>query len=225
MLLNKQAVKKIGDCEIRDEHKDVEVFLEAGNIWMCQICRDYEAELTERNALARKMIQESRSVDSSIQLKQDIFTAKTVPAIELRAAIEHDDSIPADQKDYAFTKECMTRFQNLQKIIFEERKALSEKENELRMWQVNVQTSAGKLRSDIRAEFKQLDVNYQPTPVKSIKPKAVKQPSKKAFDKKALYEAAKKYDVPALQVQSIIVSRNMDANAAAKYLAELLGKI
>lgn len=224
MLLNKQAVKKIGDCEIKDEHKDVEVFLEAGNIWMCQICRDYEAELTERNALARKMIQESRSVDSSIQLKQDIFTAKTVPAIELRAAIEHDDSIPADQKDYAFTKECMTRFQNLQKIIFEERKALSEKENELRMWQVNVQTSAGKLRTDIRAEFKALDVNYQPTPVKNIKPKAVTT-SKKTFDKKALYEAAKRYDVPALQVQSIIVSRNMTADNAAKYLAELLGKI
>lgn len=213
---------KIDDCEVCDK-KQIPVTLMHGNILMCSECKEKEMQVVTRIKEATQLIDESRKIDSSIQLKQDIYLAKTVPAVELRGAIEANAEIPADQKEYAFAKECMTRFKNLQKVIFEERQALLEKENELRMWQVNVQTAAGKLRAEKRLEFKELDVTYQPTPI-TTKVKTTKpvKPGTKKFDKTALFEAAKKYNVPAAGVQSLVISKNMSAEDAAKHLHQLM---
>lgn len=225
MLLNrKNVVKKIGDCEIKDEHKNVEVFLETGNIWMCEVCRDEEERLTKRNAESRAVIEEARKLDATIELKQDVFNAGTIPIMELQAAIEQNTEIPADKKLYALVAEMSLRIDKLTEVIFVDEAALKVKRDERAAWIVNIQNFQAKLRTEEREKFKQYDVNYKPQTPKSIKPKAVKAPSK-TFNKAALYDAAKKYDVPALQVQSIIVSRGMSADDAAKYLAELLGKL
>lgn len=206
-----------GDCECCDSTA-VDVTLQHGNMWMCAAC-------SEKEKVATKLIEESKIIDSSIVVKADIYNAKTVAAIELRGAIQADSTIPDDQKEYAYAKACFERFQRIQKVIFDKRQELLDNENELRMWQVNVQTTAGKLRSEYREQFKMLDVSYQPVSItkksKSVKP--VK--SGKSFDKAALFAAAKKYDVPAAGVQSIILSRNMSAEDAAVTLAKLLGKL
>jgi hypothetical protein len=206
-----------GDCECCDSVA-VDVTLQHGNMWMCAAC-------STKEQVATQLIEQSKTIDSAIVVKADIYNAKTVAAIELRGAIEADSSIPDDQKEYAYAKACFTRFQNMQKVIFDKRQELLDNENELRMWQVNVQTTAGKLRAEYREQFKMLDVSYQPVSItkknKSVKP--VK--AGKAFDKAAVFEFAKKYDVPASGIQSIVISRNMSPENAAKELAKIMGKL
>ena len=187
---NSQPIK--GDCEVCNAVA-VEVWMEHGNILMCKDCREKEHAAVSQEKTATRMIEESRVIDSSIKLKTDVFLAHTVAAVELRGAIEADESIAADQKEYVYATECMTRFKHLQQVIFEKRQELNEQENGLRMWQVNVQTAAGKLRSDLRAQFKELDINYQPAPpTKKVHTQKPVKPGKR-FDKAALFEAAKKY--------------------------------
>ena len=95
----------------------VVVYQSAGNMLVCTAIMSYRGmRLSAEN---KAIVEESRAVDSSIETKSDVHLAKTVPAIELRAAIENNPEIPADKKDYAYAQECMTRFQNLQKVIFE----------------------------------------------------------------------------------------------------------
>lgn len=214
MALNIVPKVTKGDCECCDS-VGVDVTFQHGNMWMCASC--IEKEMT-----ATQLLADSKVIDQSITVKADIYNASTVAAIELRGAIEADSSIPQDQKEYAYAKACMERFQHTQKVIFEKRQELLKNENELRMWQVNVQTTAGKLRSEFREQFKMLDVSYQPVTPKTTKPKAVK--TSKTFAKEAVNDAAKKYKVPASAIQMMVISRNgMSPDAAGKELAEKLG--
>ena len=111
---------------------------------MCADCARVEDDAVSQNA--HKMIEDSRKVDSSVRIQPDIFKAITTSAIELRGAIEHDDSIPADQKDYAVAKLCHERMIHFQKVVFETSKALDEYETTMKAWQVQTQDAAGKLR-------------------------------------------------------------------------------
>jgi hypothetical protein len=185
------------------------------------MCKGCETDhLRGKQEAVQQIIQASAKIDSSIEIKPDIYMAQTVPAVELRSAIEADETIPADQKEYAFTKQSFDRWQNLQKVIFEDRAALLAKETEARMWQVNIQNAAGKLRADLRKEFQILDVNYQPTAItkKQKTTKAVKT-TKVSYNKKELYDAAKKYDVPAALIQSIMIGNaGISYEEAAKRL-------
>lgn len=216
---------KRGTCEVCDT-ENVDLYSMYGNILMCANCKAQDEAVTARQANVIDMIESSNKIDASIQLKSDLFNASTIAAVELRAAIEQNEEVPAAQKDYVYAQECLKRFKHLQQVIFDERKALLEKENEMRMWQGNVQTAAGKLREELKAQFKEVDVTYQPTPVtvKKVKAAATSKPSKKAFDKNALAEAAKKYDVPQLGIQSMVVSRNMSYEDAGRELAKIMGK-
>lgn len=221
--------KTKGDCECCTT-TDTQLYQMHGNILMCRDCmeREQAAINASRDGMksAQTMMNDSRVVDSSIKLKSDVFLAKTTAAIELRAMIEQDDTIPATEKEYAYAKEMMLRFKNLQKAIFEMRTELNEKENEMRMWQVNTQTAAGKLHEKYRAEFHELDVNYRPTPI--VKKVQTTKPVRtaKSFDKVALADACKKYGIPehAAIVRMMMVSRNgLSADNAAKELADKMG--
>jgi hypothetical protein len=193
-----------------------------GNMWLCVPCRDVEIKVMEQTKEVGSIIDSSRKIDESIELKTDIFLAKSIPAKELYASIQQDDSIPEDQKDYQFTKVCYDRFQHFQKVVFDTRKSLSDAENELRMWQVNVQTSAGKLRTELREHFKNLDISYEPRKLKTPKPAVQKTSPAKKFSKAEVNEAAKKYNVPAANLQMVATARNMTADEAGKFLSNLL---
>lgn len=211
----------IGDCEVCDR-VDIEVWQMHGNIMMCQDCKTKEE--TVQSKIDNIVIHNSRMVDTSIELKQDIFNAKTVALQELRSAFEHDENIPSDKKEYEYAKECLLRLQGLQKAIFEERQSLLDKENEARAIQTAIQTSAGKLREDLRAQFKLQDITYQPV-VKTIKPKKPHAPSVTSKGKlNEVKEAAKKYGVDPIGVQAMVVSRHMSADDAAREFARMLGK-
>ncbi len=219
MLLKRElAQSKIGDCEICDS-REVKVFLETGRIWMCESCQNKEEELTRRNEEARKVIEVSRHIDSLVELKQDVFNSPTVPFIELQAAVEHNTEIPADKKNDFLALEMKTRIETLTNAIFSEESALTTKKNERAMWQVNLQSVVSKLHIKEREKYKQFEINYKPQTPKSIKPHAVKGPVK--FDKDAVFAAAKKYGVSAVDVQMRITGgSNKSPEKAAEFLVE-----
>jgi hypothetical protein len=167
---------------------------------------------------ANKTIEESRKIDSAIILQSDIYNAKTVAAIELRAAIFADTSIPDSEKEHAFTKECERRVIHLQSVIFNKRKELNSDENELRMWQSEGQTSAGKLKEEIRAGFTKFDQNYNPKSPKTIKPAAPAKKRKYVVSMDEVKTVAAQYGLDAFAIKFVAEAQNMTAEQAAKHL-------
>ena len=112
MLTNRNAVVK-GDCE-SCEKTDIQLYPMHGNMMLCEACRDKELEVVERNKNVNKDLIESRAVDNSIQLKTDVFLAKSASLIESARINQCKRSNSCDQKEYAYAKECMARFKNRQ---------------------------------------------------------------------------------------------------------------
>lgn len=221
-------MKLSGECEVCGK-LDVKVTLMHHNMWMCEDCAKTENEALARDAHAKKVIEESRKVDSNINLKADVFLAKTVPFIELKAAIDNNSEIPADQKDYALFAECANRRKKIQEVIFHKRQELNELEIEERMWLVNAQNTAARVRADFRnrPEFAHLYVEYKPAPItkknKTTKPAGPSTSSFTAQDKKELFEAAKKYNLPSSGIQALKKSRpGKSYDDVAKELASLM---
>ena len=205
-----------GDCEFC-QRVEVELFSQHGDL-MCAECIALEAVVSQ----AKQTIPNSRKVDSTLELKQDLFNAGTVSFIELQAAIENNPEIPADKKNYALVSEIDVRIQKLDEVIFAEEAALIAKKNERHALLINAQNLAAKLHDEERAKFRRYDVTYKPVTPKS--PKSPKPVTGKSFEKKLIKEAAEKYKVPMSGVQSIVVSRNgITPDAAAKELAKILG--
>jgi hypothetical protein len=160
-------------------------------------------------------------------MKADIHLARTVPITELKAKIEQDENIPADQKNSAFAQAGYEKFKTLQKAIFEKRQELLEYEDEAKLWQVNIQEVVGKLRTEERAKYAEMNISYQPTTItkkqKTTKPVKQGKPSFSGQDKTELFEAAKKFDVPSAQVRAIMLSNHgWSAMKAAEYLHKLM---
>lgn len=213
---NRKIESKIDDCECCSRTA-VELTLEYGNTWMCSDCKEKSVKAHSVNSV----IAESRKIDSLIEVRQDVYNAATVPFIELKAAIDNDESIPADQKGYAFLKEVELRLEKFDKVTFDLKEALVNNQNERHSWAVSARDFIAKQRTELRNQFKQLDLNYQPK-VKEIKPKPV--PSGKSgkastYNKKELHEAATKYGIDPTTIRIVMSSKNLSAeNAAKEYL-------
>jgi hypothetical protein len=218
----------IGECEAGLPGclgSNVEVWKTHGNMVMCLVCLEREQTLITQTAAAKKLIEDSRQVDSSAQIKQDIFLAKTVPAVVLRGAINANAEIPDADKEYAYAKECYDRYLQLKAAVSATRAQLVEQETEMRMWQVNVQTSAGRLRTELRNQFKELDSNYQPTPVAKPKPVSVSNKQSRAETRAALKAAADKYGIDQATIQAMSQGLKISIEAAAERYARQLGLI
>ena len=214
-----------GDCECCDRINVV--VTRRHNDLMCSACIELEDNAINRQR-AVETIEKSVQIDATIELKTDIFNAATVPFTELRVAIQHNDAIPADQKEYELVKMAAERIKLMNAAIIADEQALMLKKNERHAWLTNVQEVASRLRTDYREKFRQFDLSYEPKPVKSTKPKAVKAPgtdTTKTEVRKAVNEAAKKYSVDASVIRMMMLSRaGLSPDDAAKELAKLMGK-
>src|SRR5262245_21523366 len=119
----------IGVCENCDT-PNVEVFKMHGNILLCQACRDLETAAYEKAASANKAVQEFRRSDASITVKGDIHLVKGIPIVELKASIQNDPGIKAEDKDEVLVKECQKHVQRLDEVIFSRREELNQLELE-----------------------------------------------------------------------------------------------
>lgn len=228
-MINPKVKSIIGDCEVGsfcNNATNVEVTREHGNIMMCSICREHEIKAIERDNAAKATISQFQQASASVQIKQDVFNAKTVAAIELRGAIENNSEIPAESKELAFMEECKTHVLHFKQVVFDLQTSLADAQNSLAMWQTQGQMSAGKVRVEARKGYELFDVNYHPEPGKKIKPVKVPVPhvSAKQTTKDAR-EAAAKYNLPDYHMVHMWASSNhISHDEAAKQLADFRDK-
>ncbi len=205
-----------GECEVCGT-PDVKLRLQKlGNIMMCESCWADEQATVSANAKA--VILTSQKIDSTIQLKADIFNATTTSFTELQAAILADDSIPADKKAETLLTRVAARMEVLNAAIFAENAALVAKQNERNALLKSAQEVHARLRESERAKFKQFDVNYKPAAVKVSKPKGDIKPKKARFIRSELMAAAAESGLPASAIRTRMVSSNMTAKEAADYI-------
>ena len=201
-----------GDCECCS-NTNTQLYIRHGNMAMCESCAAKEDSLIKT---PKQVIEFSQRVDTTIEVKADIYNAQTVSLTELRGAIWADETIAAADKEYTFAKETQKRLLHIQSVIFDSKIAE-------RVLQQELQQSVSRQTEARRAEFKNFDVNYRPTTItkkeKTVKPVKASQ----KFNKQELYDVCKKYGVPANGVQTIVISRGMSYEAAAKHLAGLMG--
>lgn len=228
------APKKIGDCE-SCTLTGLAITLH-NRIWFCETCWKKEVEVIEANQKrakeveqAQEMIARAGQIDQTIEVKQDIWNANTVAAIELRQAIMKDDSIPVDQKEYRYAKMTEERMLHLRKVIFDEEQALIAKKTEMRMWHTQTVETCAKLSAKYRAEFKDLNINYPEKPVKTVKPAAEKKSKKTGsaapmFNLAQAKELSAKYKVDVMVIRMTSIQHKVAADVAALHASNKLFK-
>lgn len=220
-----------GDCECCD--RTAVVVTRRHNTLMCAHCIGLE-QAAEARQKSVETIEKSHEIDASIQIKSDIWNAATVPLTELRAAIQNNPDIPDAEKDYALFKEADARIKQFDAAIHAKKveimaaqDSLAIEKNARDAWVRNAQELAAKLQGQYREKAKQYDLSYKPVePTKKVKKgKTIVVPTKH-YRTPEVYAAAKKYDVPVVAVQSLLIAKNgMSPEAAAKDVAKLMGKL
>lgn len=236
MIPARIKASKIGECETCSK-KDVKIIEQYPRMWMCEECVEKEeaaekirmspenqaARVREMNTQMQQsnaILERSRQIDMSIEIKADVFNAATIPAVELKQAIIADPEIPLDKKDIVYANTCVERYLHLKEVIFGKRDELLKMENEMRMWQIQARANAAKLSAELKEQFAAADttISYPVKPVKSVKPaKESKPKTGKSLDRAGLMEASKKFDVPMQIIQTLVVSKNLTPEWAAKH--------
>lgn len=221
----------IGECDACPK-VGVELF-KVDKDMLCEKCRDGElaaiAEERKSNARVNHVIQESRRQDQGIKLSQDVFTASTTDFITLSAAVKHDDSIPEDKKKFRMAELAAERITQFDAAIFAKEQELLEMKNQRHAWRTQATELVHTLAEAERAKFRAFDSNYKPATTVQAKKARTSTPvgpkaGSKKFDKMALREAAKKYGVPEVAVQSLWYSKQgLSYEEAAKQVVDLVG--
>ena len=221
-----QTLVKKGDCDCCD-NVSCNVILRNG-MTMCDACVAKENKAIEESGqkiTAEQIIAQSKTIDTQAQIKPDVFRLATVAAIELKGAINADETIPESQKDYLMAKTTFERFLHFKNVVLQKRDELTAAESEMRAWQAQAQTFAGKVRADQRAEFKALDLSYNPTPVKSVKEASKSTGSPKKIKMTDVKEAAQKYNVSAQMITMYMIGKTITADAAAAHIANTIKSV
>jgi hypothetical protein len=218
---------KKGDCEFC-QRVDVVLTMQHGDM-MCDECIAKENAITASINNARKIVEDARKQDDSIQLNSDVWNAATVSFTELDAAIKNNPEIPSTEKQFALVNEAAIRIQKLNAAIFEHESAGMKMKNERHSWVTQTNEAAAKLSAEHLAKFRQYDLTYtSPGPTK--KEKSTKSPSTSSsskrikFSKEDLAAAVKKYNVNAVLIQMTAAARNITPDAAAQVIVELNSK-
>lgn len=164
-----------------------------------------------------EVLKQSREVDNSVQVRTDLFNAKTLAIVDLKKAIDEDDAI--ENKQFTLAQELMNRFNRQKSVIFELNEKLVAATNEQRAIQVYLNQLANKLRQEEREKLKLQDINYKPKPVptQKVTRKRIKL-SKKKIDKKELVAAANELGVSQHILHMLIIQKNLTVQEAAKVL-------
>jgi hypothetical protein len=181
-----------------------------------------EARLAEhhKQIAINDLVADSLKIDQSIQLSTDIFNAKTVALVDIMRAIDTDESIP--NKPLAKAEYSVNRIKHLTKVIFDLKSQVTEAENEIRANHVHVNMLVNTLREEEKAKLHLQDINYPITAPKSSKPKSSGTSKAKKSSKIDMNEVNKwagKIGMPAQLVHMRMLSKNMNAEAAARTFA------
>jgi len=177
-------------------------------------------EMNERNNKLMEMrtLERQVHVDTTIQVTSDIFNAKTVAIIELKEAIENDDSI--ENKQYELAKRLKDRFTHLKEVIFERTQENLKDSSEQRSIQSYLNNLANNLREKERDELRLKDLTYKPLP--PSKPTKPRKPKAPKFDKAEIKKYAAELGVDEFTLQMICVSKGLQPKEAAEELKKMV---
>lgn len=184
---------------------------------------EQELKATEKERVARvEEIHIQREVerlqeelDTTIEIKTDLFNAEIPSISEMKKKIDEDESIT--NKQFALAKMVRTEFDHLKKIIFDLREHETKAANRQRALVSYLNDLATKLSAQEREELKLRDVNYKPEPPKAPKPKKITPPKQKT-DKEALRKAAEELGVPEATLTILIYAKNISLDEAIALL-------
>lgn len=158
--------------------------------WLCQSCLVKEGnDRTIKEYENREILEKSKTIDTAITTREDIFNAETVSIRDLERAILSDQSIKNPQ--YHLAELLSTRIVGYKKVIFDKNNEILEANNQIRANQQYLNTLANKLRADEREKLKLIDLSYKPIEVKPKKVTTLK-PKSPALDKKKLKETVQR---------------------------------
>lgn len=219
------------ECECCD-YKGTDVKKVYGNMLMCPACLKKEEELekqTEETAQDRvdamnDVLKRQREIDTSINISTDLFNARTVAIVEMKAAIDQDNTI--ENKEFELASRLKERFTHLKQVVFDIDKQRLEATTEQRSIQQYLNELANRLRTEEREQLRLSDISYQPKPPKVVsdKPRKKRGPKKPTFDKAELKRVAGEMGIPEFTLQMTCVSKNCTPTEAADFIKELQAK-
>lgn len=213
-----EACPNVGPCELYSAEVGQQILL-------CSECIKKEEAVRNSPDVAQKrvnqIIEKSKQIDSTIQIRSDIFNAQTTSIIELKDAINADESIK--DKHFHLAQLLTDRLNGFKKAIFEINEELVSKATEQRAVQTYLNELSNKLRIEQREQIKLEDINYQPNPVKISKPRSVT--PVRRFDKTELNKYAIKLGLPngMSVIQTVCIANNMTPEQAYNKLKESMG--
>lgn len=208
-MINQATPKTIyGECEVSGcgRKNTLTNFM---TILMCPDCLIKErAAQEELAANAESRVEQAseswreraKKVDTTIQVKTDLFNAATVAIVELKASIDNDPTVEADKKNFTLAKILEERFLHLKTALFDLRQLELQASSEQRAIQSQLNELANKLRADELAQIKLADINYKPLAIAVAKTKIPKAPTtSKKLDKAELRKAALELNMPSAE--------------------------
>ena len=221
-------------CEICEEEK---VLIRYSAMMMCAQCmqkeiqleKDNEAKADERVADMHKQddirlaetLSNQLKIDTSIEVDTDLFNAETVSIVDMKAAIEADDSI--ENKTLELFTRLKARHDRFQERIFARNKANTAEASAQRTIQQYFNEFAGKLREDEREKLKLADLSYQPKA--PPKPKKAKTPKKKKYDREELATVAEQTGVAASTIQAMCIALNKEPKDIPAHLEAMKASV
>jgi len=212
------------------------VDLKYGNFLMCKSCQEKElkaeqermkpenqqARVEAMNASMNARIRESQAIDSSIQVRGDLFNAATVAIVDLKKAIDDDSQIT--NKPYALAETLMQRFQHFKNVVFEANEKIIDATNNQKAIQVYLNNLANQLRVEEREKLKLADINYKPGNIKPVKPNVIKTSAAKKLDKAELKKYAAELGIAEFTLQMLVVSKGITVEQAANLLRKSINE-
>ena len=223
--------KKIGNCEVCDKI-NVDINLHYGNMWFCDDCWEKEESATLVNesptAVASRLetvsnyttslnsaVSESNKIDSTIQVRTDLFNAATTAIMDLKKSIDDDTSVT--NKPFTLASTLKDRFEHYKNVVFELNEKIVEAGNHQKAIQIYLNNLANQLRAEEREKLRLSDISYKPTPPKSgVKKISTTQTGKKGkIDKAELRKFASELGISEFTLQMVVVQKGISVADAA----------
>lgn len=181
------------------------------------------------NSLEAINIKYARELDTSIERITELFNAKTVPIIELKAIIDADETVEKSEKHNVLFKTLGERINKLKPLMRDARTVLNNLGNEEQSIQSYMNNMANRVRKEIREQYAVKNAEYvtkaPPKTVKSIKPGINKE--ELAFEAKRVakenigYDEATATALLTMMCKQRNISPSKAANALCKNTKEI----
>lgn len=211
--------EKPTECEGCDKPASVKYVFKQ---WLCHDCEVLETEAYEKAKMQREKYQTPISVNpvnTTVQVRTDLFNAVTQSIQELKTQIDSDSSI--ENKQYALAEKLQAQINEFKKVIFDLDEKKIEVNNKQRATQEYLNNLANQLRSEEREKLRLQDISYKPKAIA----KPIKTTVKKAkIDKTELRNAAKELGVQEFTLQSLIVAKGFTVEQAVNHLRRVINE-